>query len=50
MRQQASSLEIAELALRPDDAPDSLAADLDEVVDELGALRQALDGFDRGHG
>jgi small-conductance mechanosensitive channel len=49
-RLEAAVARIAELAFRPDEAGASLTADLDDVVDELGALRQALDGFDRGHG
>ena len=48
-RLEAALARAAEVALRPE-AADDLGADLDAVVGELGALRQALDGLDRPPG
>lgn len=46
-RLEAAVARIAELALRPEASSEALSADLDQVVDELGALRRALDGLDQ---
>lgn len=46
-RLEAAVARIAELALRPEASAAALSDDLDQVVDELGALRRALDGLDQ---
>jgi hypothetical protein len=45
VRLEAVVARAAELSFQPDASADPLAAELDSVVAELGALRQALDGL-----